>query len=252
MYSILHGPDLWYATRATGLVAFVLLTLCVVLGVVTVVRYSSPRLPRFVSLGLHRNVSLLTLVFLALHVLTTVADSYVSIGPGAAFIPFSNDYRRLWLGLGAIASDLLLALILTSLVRHRLGYRSWRVVHWLAYVSWPVALMHALGTGTDPATPWMSVLALVCVTGVIGAIGWRLAYGWPQRRTLRVFVAVATVSVAFAVWAWAASGPLAPHWSQRALGSAAPTRPVGAVFVVGAAYVDTALGATAPVETVAP
>jgi predicted ferric reductase len=213
-----QGPGLWYATRATGLVAFMLLTVSVALGVVTVVRYSSARLPRFVTLGLHRNTSLLAVVFLALHVLTTVVDSYTSIALSAAFVPFSSGYRTVWLGLGAVASDLFLALIVTSLVRLRLGYRSWRAVHWLAYVSWPVALVHALGTGTDPATPWMSALAVLCVACVLVAIGWRLAAGWPQRRGLRVGVALATAAAVLAVWAWAFSGPLAPHWSQRALG----------------------------------
>ena len=215
-----QGPGLWYATRATGLVAFFLLTADVVLGVVTVVRYSSVRLPRFVTLGLHRNVSLLAVVFLTLHVLTTVVDSYTSIPLSAAFVPFNTDYRRFWLGLGAVAGDLLIALILTSLVRLRLGYRSWRVIHWLAYACWPIALMHMLGTGTDPATPWMSVLTVLCVASVVGAIGWRVVAGWPVRRGLRVAVALTTAAAVLAIGAWAVRGPLAPHWSQRALGAA--------------------------------
>lgn len=177
------GPGLWYATRATGLVAFLLLTLCVALGVVTAVRYSSVRLPRFVTVGLHRNASLLAVVFLVLHVLTTVVDTYTSIPLSAAFIPFSADYRTFWLGLGAVASDLLIALIVTSLVRLRLGYRSWRAIHWLAYACWPVALVHALGTGTDPATPWMTLMTVLCVASVVGATGWRLVAGWRGART---------------------------------------------------------------------
>jgi methionine sulfoxide reductase heme-binding subunit len=218
-----NGPGLWYATRATGLVAFLLLTLCVVLGVLTAVRFTRPRLPRFVTLGLHRNASLLAVVFLFLHVLTTVVDTYTSISVQAAFIPFSSNYRTFWLGMGAVASDLLLALIVTSLVRLHLGYRSWRAIHWLAYVSWPVALVHALGTGTDPATPWMSALTLLCVTSVVGAVGWRLATGWPHRKSLRLGMAAVTIAAVLSVWAWAASGPLAPHWSQRALGQPSQT-----------------------------
>ena len=215
-----QGPGLWYATRATGLVAFLLLTVCVVLGAVTTVRYSSARLPRFVTLGLHRNTSLLAVVFLTLHVLTTVVDTYTSIPLSAAFVPFGTDYRRLWLGLGAVASDLLVALILTSLVRSRLGYGAWRAIHWLAYACWPIALMHALGTGTDPATPWMSVMTVLCIAGVVGAIGWRLVAGWPVRRGVRLAVAAATAAAVLAIGTWAVSGPLAPHWSQRALGEA--------------------------------
>lgn len=214
----LQGPGLWYATRATGLVAFLLLTLCVLLGLVTVVRFSSPKLPRFVTVGLHRNTSLIAVVFLALHVLTTVEDSYTSIPMSAAFIPFSSSYRTFWLGLGAVASDLLLALILTSLVRLRLGFRAWRLIHWLAYVCWLAALLHALGTGTDPASPWMTMVTVLCVGSIVCAIGWRLANGWPERKGLRVGVAVATMAAVLAIGVWAYSGPLAPHWSQRAVG----------------------------------
>lgn len=180
------GPGLWYATRATGLVALLLLTFSVVLGVLTAGRFDSSRWPRFVTLGLHRNASLLTVVFLFLHVLTTVVDTYTSISVTAAFVPFSSAYRTFWLGLGAVASDLVLALIATSLVRLRLGYRAWRAIHWLAYVSWPIALGHALGTGTDPGRAWMTVITVLCVTAVIGSVGWRLAAGRPRRRGLRL------------------------------------------------------------------
>lgn len=209
------------------LVAFLLLTLCVVLGLVTVVRYSTRKLPRFVTVGLHRNASLLAVVFLALHVVTTVVDTYTAIPLTAAFIPFSANYRTFWLGLGAVGSDLLLALTVTSLLRLRLGFRTWRVIHWLAYVCWPVALVHALGTGTDPASPWMSAMTALCVASVICAIGWRLANGWPARKGLRVGVAVATAAAVLAIGAWAWSGPLAPHWSQRAAGDASPARVAG-------------------------
>jgi predicted ferric reductase len=216
------GPGLWYATRATGLVAFILLTLSVVLGVLTVVRFSSPRWPRFLTVGLHRNVSLLTVVFLALHVLTTIADTYTSISVGDALVPFASDYRTVWLGLGVVASDLFIALIVTSLTRLHLGYRSWRAIHWLAYASWPFALIHALGTGTDPASAWMTALALACVAAVVGSVGWRLAAGWPDRKGLRLGLALATAAAVLAVWAWASTGPLAPQWSKRALGATAP------------------------------
>ena len=211
------GPGLWYATRATGLVALLLLTLCAVLGVLTTVRYTSARLPRFVTVGLHRNSSLLTVVFLGLHVLTTVADSYTSIGPLDAVVPFVSGYRTVWLGLGAVASDLLIALIVTSLVPLRLGYRGWRAVHWLAYVSWPVALAHAFGTGTDPVSGWMPVLALLCLGAVLAAFARRLAFGWPHHRGLRLTAAVAAAVVVLAGWGWASSGPMAPGWSKRAL-----------------------------------
>ena len=122
----LHGPGLWYATRATGLVSLVLLTASVLLGLLTAGRFSSQRWPRFLTQGMHRNVSLLVLVFLALHIAGTVLDSYTSISLVAAFVPFASSYKTGWLSLGAVALDLLIALVVTSLVRARLGYRAWR------------------------------------------------------------------------------------------------------------------------------
>ena len=170
----LNGPGLWYLTRATGVVSLLLLTFSVFLGVATVSRHATRKMPRFVILGLHRNVSLLILIFLALHVTTTVVDSYTSIGPTDVFVPFLSGYRRIWLGLGAVASDLLLAVTVTSVLRERIGHRTWRVIHWCSYLCWPVALLHAWKTGTDPAAVWGRGLGIACVAVVGLTAVWRL------------------------------------------------------------------------------
>ena len=170
----LHGPGMWYASRAAGLVTLLLLTTSVLLGVMTAGRFSSDRWPRFLTAGLHRNISLLVLVFLALHVATTVFDKFVSIPVAAAFVPFAASYKTFWLGLGAVALDLLLALVATSLLRNRLGQRVWRRVHWLAYACWPVGLAHGLGIGTDRATTWVFALTVVCAAVVAAAATWRV------------------------------------------------------------------------------
>jgi methionine sulfoxide reductase heme-binding subunit len=173
----LHGPGLWYATRATGLVTLLLLTASVLLGILTAGRFSSERWPRFLSQGLHRNLSLLVLVFLVLHVGTTVIDTYTSIPLTAAFIPFTSSYHTVWLSLGAVAADLLLALLATSLLRKRIGHRFWRLVHWLAYACWPVAVMHGLGIGTDRNATWVFVLTMACALAVLVVATWRLVIG---------------------------------------------------------------------------
>jgi sulfoxide reductase heme-binding subunit YedZ len=170
----LGGPGLWYATRATGLVTLLLLTASMLLGVLTGGRFASGRWPRFLTLGLHRNISLLAGVFLALHVGTTVIDTFVSIPLTAAFIPFVSPYKTFWLGLGAVALDLLVALVVTSLVRNRLGVRAWRWVHWAAYACWPVALAHGLGIGTDRSTIWVFTLTVACVAAVAATAAWRV------------------------------------------------------------------------------
>lgn len=169
-----HGPGLWYATRATGLVTLLMLTASVLLGLLVAGRFSSQRWPRFLTQGLHRNVSLLALVFLVLHVGTTVLDSYTSIPLSAAFVPFASSYKTGWLSLGAVALDLFVALAVTSLVRDRLGYRTWRRLHWLAYACWPVAVAHGLGIGTDRSVTWVLALTLGCVGCVGAAATWRI------------------------------------------------------------------------------
>jgi len=173
MSAFLHGPTLWYATRATGLVTMLLLTASVLLGILTTGRFAGDSWPRFLTVGLHRNLALLTAVFLALHVGTTVVDQFVSIPLTAAFLPFASDYKEYWLSLGAVALDLLIALVVTSLIRNRLGLRTWRWVHWAAYVCWPVALVHGFGAGTDRGTLWVFVLTIACAAVVAGVATWR-------------------------------------------------------------------------------
>jgi len=172
-----HGPFLWYVTRATGLVTMLLLTATVLLGVLTSGRFAGDRWPRFLTMGLHRNLSLLVVIFLALHVAANVLDRFVSIPLATAFIPFIASYKPFWLGLGAVALDLIVALVATSLIRNRLGLRTWRWVHWAAYICWPVALAHGLGAGTDRNTIWVFALTVACAALVAGGATWRLVAG---------------------------------------------------------------------------
>ncbi|HEY8811859.1 MAG TPA: ferric reductase-like transmembrane domain-containing protein [Candidatus Dormibacteraeota bacterium] len=162
---------LWYATRGAGAVSLLLLSAVTVLGVLSVARFESPGWPRFVTTGFHRNLSLLAVVFLALHIVTAVVDPYTSLGWVTSVIPFSSSYRTVWLGLGTVAFDLLLAVLLTSLLRNFVGRRTWRAVHWLAYASWPIAVVHGFGTGTDRWSDWLLVLNAVCIL----AVGWAVA-----------------------------------------------------------------------------
>jgi methionine sulfoxide reductase heme-binding subunit len=160
----------WYLIRATGLVTLGLLTLTVVLGLLNRSRVASYRWPRFVIDRLHRNVSLFTLVFLGLHIITAVTDSFVNIALLDAVIPFYHSYSPFWVGLGAIAFDSLIALVVTSLLRVRLGVTAWRRVHWLAYLAWPVAVAHGLGLGTDSGQLWMLAVELLCIISVLAAL----------------------------------------------------------------------------------
>jgi len=196
-------------------VSLLLLTAILVLGVAGVTRWRSARWPRFVVVGLHRNLTLLALVFIALHVITTVADGYAPISLLNAVLPFTSAYRPVWLGLGAVAFDLLLALTITSLLRVRLGYKRWRAAHWLAYASWPVALVHGLGTGTDARVGWMQVLAIACVSAVVAAALWRIG-STRSRSPLRGASIVAMLGSLVLIGGWYLAGPARQGWAARA------------------------------------
>src|SRR4249920_3507477 len=166
----------WYASRATGIVALLLLTAVLVLGILVNRQGRLPGLPRFAVTDIHRNLSLLSVAFIAVHVLTAVLDTFVSIPLAAGIIPFASGYERLWLGLGAISLDLMLAMIVTSLLRGRLNRVLWRAIHLLAYLSWPIAFAHSIGSSKDLQQGWLLYLAVACALIVGGAVIYRLAH----------------------------------------------------------------------------
>ncbi len=176
---------LWAIGRASGVVSLVLLTASVWLGVVTRSGRPLPGLPRFSVTLVHRNVSLLAVVFVVVHVLTLLADPYAKLTPADLVIPFLGAYRPFWLGLGTVAVDLLLAVVVTALLRRWLGRRVFRAVHWLSYALWPVALAHTIGAGTDGTSVWMLVLSGAAVLAVLVAAGWRLSAGFVESARLR-------------------------------------------------------------------
>jgi methionine sulfoxide reductase heme-binding subunit len=168
------SPLIWYTTRATGVVGLVLLTAAVCLGVLTTTRLATRRLPRFAVSELHSRTSMIATVFVVLHVLTAILDTYVPIGLLASIVPFTSNYRPLPVALGTVGFDLLVAVALTSAVRQFLNARVWRGVHWLAYACWPVAFIHGLLIGTDLRFGWMQIVAGSCAAAIVGSIVWRV------------------------------------------------------------------------------
>jgi sulfoxide reductase heme-binding subunit YedZ len=213
----------------------VLLTASVVLGIMGSVRFvAAPRWPRFAIDSLHRDVSLLVLVVLVAHIITSVLDSFGPIRLLDAVIPFASVYRPLWLGLGALSFDLLIALVVTSLLRRRLGYRSWRAVHWLAYASWPVAVLHTLGTGTDVKSWWLLVLTIGCLAAVVVAALVRIGRAPSATVGVRTGATVLSVLTPLGIAIFALAGPLQKGWAHKA---GTPARLLG---VGGASFVRTA------------
>jgi methionine sulfoxide reductase heme-binding subunit len=187
--------------------------------------------PRFVIDAVHRNISLLALAFLTVHITTAVLDVFAPIRLIDAVIPFTSAYRPLWLGLGTLASDLLIAVAITSILRRRLGYGAWRATHWLAYASWPIAVVHGLGTGSDAKTTWMLALTAASVVVVLGAVAVRVSAGWPDHSRTRVAAAAVAVLVPIGLIAWLPGGPLGRHWAQRAGTPAALLAPAATAVV---------------------
>ena len=180
---------LWFATRGAGIVSMLLFTAVVVLGVITTMRWQTDRWPRFLTVELHRTISLLSVVFLVVHILTAILDPFTNLGLAAALVPFASSYRPLYVGLGVLSIYLGGAVLITSLLRERIGLRLWRAVHWLAYACWPLALIHSIGAGSDATATWMLVVDAVCVVPVAFAIAWRLVSARGSNRSALAAVA---------------------------------------------------------------
>jgi methionine sulfoxide reductase heme-binding subunit len=163
----------WYLMRASGVVTLVLFTLVVVLGIATANRHRIRSMPVYVTAAVHRSISLLAVAFLAVHIATALVDPYAGVNLLALVVPTGLSGRPFWVGFGAVALDLILALVITSVARRHVNARVWRRVHWVAYAAWPVALLHTVG-GTDTATVWMRTTSVSCVAVVAAAVARRV------------------------------------------------------------------------------
>lgn len=168
------SPLVWYLTRSTGIVALVLLTATVTLGMLTSVRTGGEYWPRFAISDLHRRISLLTMVFVVIHVVTAVMDTFVPIGWLSMLVPFTSKYKTLGVTLGTVSFDLLLAVAISSMLRGHISARLWRAVHWATYLSWPVAVIHTIQMGTDMSFGWVEALVAACCITVMMTFGWRV------------------------------------------------------------------------------
>jgi predicted ferric reductase len=177
----------WALGRGAGVVALVVLTIAIVLGIAVRSGRPAPGLGRFGLSDVHRTAALTGAALVAVHVGTLYFDPYAQLKLTDFLLPFTASYRPVWLGLGTVALDTLAIVTVVSLLRHRVGPYVFKGVHWATYALWPIALLHALGSGTDARTTWFRLLAAVCVGAVVTAVGWRLSpsfegRGWDRRR----------------------------------------------------------------------
>jgi len=207
---------LWYATRGLGAATLIVLTCTVVLGIVTATRWIGRSTPGFVTADLHRNLSMIALGLLLAHIITTVLDPFAHISVRDVIIPFGATYRPIWLGLGVVAAQIMIVVAATSMLRDRVGPRAWRAIHWIAYASWPIAVIHGLGTGSDARAPWLIGVVVSCVVAVVLALLTRIREGPLSTAPIRAGAAIVTAVVLVLSTRWALGGPLQSNWSARA------------------------------------
>jgi predicted ferric reductase len=171
--SAVSSSILWYTTRASGIVSLLLLTAVMIGGIMTATRVGGGTVPRFAVAEVHRRISLIAMIFIILHVATTIVDSYVNVGIISAIVPFTSQYKPIKVALGTVAFDLLLAITITSLIKQRVSHNVWRTIHWASYLAFPIAVVHEILIGTDFRFAWMSLLSAGCVGAVGLALAWR-------------------------------------------------------------------------------
>jgi methionine sulfoxide reductase heme-binding subunit len=191
----LTSPYLWYTTRATGIVTLILFTLVVSLGTFVANRIGGTYVGRFELNELHRSVSMVAIVFLAFHVVTTVIDSYVPTGVLSIFVPMTSSYKRLAITFGAVALDLILAVWISSLLKVRIANRSWRFIHWFSWLAFVAAVVHALLAGTDSRSGLGLAAVIACAAVVTAAAFWRYL-GRPTRAAGRTALSPLAVAPA--------------------------------------------------------
>lgn len=196
------SPVDWYAARAAGLAAYLLLTVVVSLGLGLAGKKRLERWPRFALEDVHRWGGILVGTFVGIHVLTVAIDSYLPFSLGSLIVPLTGRYRPLWVGLGIVAAELLVAIAVTNRLRDRLPYRTWRRIHYLNFAVWTGATLHGIGAGTDRSTPWAVPLYALASGLVLGLLAARL-----RRRSLAPLAGLAGAAGV----AGLALGPLAFH-----------------------------------------
>lgn len=236
----------WYVVRGSGFVVYALLTLGVVLGLLLSLRWRSDDWPRLLTEDVHQFLQLLAGSFLAVHIVSTLLDSYVHFAWYDVLVPFIGPYRVPWMAVGIISMYLGIALALSIYVRRQIGYRAWRTLHYCGFAAWVLALVHGLATGSDTHAAWalgIYVASLILVTGLLAVrfAGVPLPLGQPPRLRFGILIALGFALVLGGVLA--AAGPLQRGWAARA---GAIPGPRVSVVIPTTSFRDTASGLAQP------
>jgi hypothetical protein len=203
------SPIDWYVARAGGVVAYVLLSAVVAVGITMAGKKSMRRWPKFAMEDVHRFGGILVGTFVIIHVVSVAIDSYLPFSLLSLIVPLAGHYRPVWTSLGIVAAELLLALAVANHYRNsRISYSFWRKAHYANFAVWGAATLHGLGSGTDRSTPWLLTIYAISVGTVCGLIAWRvLRRSNPSPQVLRMGPATAA-ALAVVLVAALAAGPL--------------------------------------------
>jgi DMSO/TMAO reductase YedYZ heme-binding membrane subunit len=162
------SPGVWYLARSAGIVAYLLLSSSVLLGVLMAGR-ARFTWPKFAVEEVHRFLAILTGVFIVLHGGSLLLDRVVPISLAQELVPFTSPYRPFAVGLGICAMELMVAVGVTNALRRRMPYRMWRTLHYLTLPAWLLASLHGVLAGTDARDPWFAALAAGAFAAVVMA-----------------------------------------------------------------------------------
>jgi hypothetical protein len=205
-----HSSLDWYAARAAGIAAWVVLTTVVAFGLALAGRARRPHQPRFAVTDVHRFGGIVAGVFVATHIVTIAIDAWLPFSLSELLIPFTARYRPLFTGLGVIAAELMLVIGITNRLRRTIPYAIWRRVHYLTIVVWLLATVHLLGDGTDRSAPWLYVPVAVAAGGIAGLWAWRIRLPRPVAAGIGIVASAAIAAIVL--------GPLRPAthpWNAR-------------------------------------
>lgn len=204
----------WEIARVGGMLAYVLATGSVVLGLLLSLKAYSTNWPRFITNELHRFVTILTLVFIGIHTLAVFLDPFTAFTPAEVLVPFQAHYRPLWIALGIVSGYLAIAVWASEYLRKRIGYAWWRRFHYLAFAVFLMGAAHGLGTGSDSQTWWGLAIYAVTIGSVALLIAWRVVRSLgPESRNV-VLATVGSALAAIAIFTFV--GPAQPGWNAIA------------------------------------
>ncbi len=248
----------WYISRGAGFTVFILLTIAVSLGILLSLKWRTDAWPRFITVELHPFVQLVAGIFLLIHIVSVLLDTFIQFSLAGILIPLVSTYRPVWLSFGIVAMYLGIALALSSYLKKFIGYRAWRTMHYGGFAVWLLALVHGVTTGSDTRAPWATALyagSALLVTGLLairfGGVPIRL--GEPPRWRPRVVLSLAASLVIAGFLT--SIGPDARGWAARAQSLHLPGRsapPVSAARILLPHTFQESISGTSQVDQNAP